>query len=84
MPVTSYASGAASAACLSAGARNGVIFVNTDANRVYINLSSDAASATTHSFSLAQNENACVPMYTGAATYLHAADGTGHLIVTEY
>lgn len=65
--------------------RKSALFENTDANRVYIICSSQAASASLFSFSLAQNENGAVPEgYGGAVQAIWAGDGTGSLMVTEY
>lgn len=82
--MASVASSTTSASLVSENARRGsLIIANDDANRLYVLLGAGTASSTNYSFSLAQNENACVPGYTGAAQGVWAADGSGSAYITE-
>lgn len=65
-------------------ARKALIVENSDANRLYVLLNSGTASSSNYSFSLAQNENALVPGYTGEIVGIWAGDGAGAALITEY
>jgi hypothetical protein len=86
MGITSVASSTTSAVALASNLeRRGAIVENTDANRAYVRLGSGDASNTSFSFSLAQNENAAIPVgYTGQISVVWEADGTGSLLITEF
>lgn len=85
MAVTSVASSTTSAALLAAGQRRAVLIANSDANRLYILLDEGTASASNHSFSLAENESASVPQsYTGPINGVWAGDGSGYAHITAY
>jgi len=85
MAVTAVASSTTSATFLEPNsARKGFVIENSDANRLHVRLGSSAATTTSYSFSLAQNENAHVNGYTGAITGIWAADGSGSAHITEY
>lgn len=82
MAVTSVASTTTSTTLLSPGRRTAFTIENTDANRLYVLLDDDTASATNYSFSLAQNENAIVP-YQGKVCGVWAADGSGVALMSD-
>ena len=85
MAVTSVDSAAASTQLVAVNAeRRNLIIENTDANRLYVLLGSGTASATNFSFSLAQNENAHVPGFTGQVMGIWSADGSGAAKITQY
>lgn len=85
MAVTAVASSTASATLLAPNSsRKGFVIENSDANRLHVRLGSSAATTTSYSFSLAQNEVAGLQGYTGAITGIWAADGTGSAHITEY
>lgn len=64
--------------------RKGFVVENSDANRLHVLLGSGTASTTAYSFSLAQNENAFVPNYTGEVKGIWAADGSGSAFLSEF
>lgn len=84
--LTTVASGIAAVSGVGSRAgRVGLVIENSDANRLYVLLSSaGTVSASLYSFSLAQNENALIPNYTGACSLIWAADGSGSAQITEY
>ena len=63
--------------------RGGLIIENSDANRLHVLLDGGSASTSNFSFSLAQNQNAFIPGYTGVVKGIWAADGSGSAFVTE-
>jgi hypothetical protein len=85
MANSSVSSSTTSAQLLAANAQRGAFVIeNSDANRLYVLVNSGTASSTNYSFSLAQNENALVPGYTGQVMGIWAGDGAGAALITEY
>lgn len=84
--LTTVASGTSAVPGVSShSGRVGLVIENSDANRLYVLLSSaGTVSSSVYSFSLAQNENALIPNYTGACSLIWAADGSGNAQITEY
>ena len=85
MAITSVASAASSTALLAPeGSRKGLIVTNTDANTLYVLLDGGTASATNHSFQLAQNASSIIYGWTGAVVGLWAGDGSGVALLTTW
>ena len=87
MAATSVASTTSSTTLLAASTEphRKVLIENSDANRLHVLLDDGTASTTNFSFSLAQNENAEIPLsYTGVIKGIWAADGTGFAHITVY
>ncbi len=85
MATISVNSGTASVQLVAVNsARSNLIIENTDANRLYVLLNSGTASATNYSFSLAQNDNALLPGFTGEVSGIWSADGAGVAQITHY
>lgn len=82
MAVTNQASGTSNVKVLDDSSPRDIIFHNSDANRVYILLGTGTASASNHSFSLGENENALIENHSGEVNVVWAADGSGYLHVT--
>lgn len=82
MAITNQESSTSNAKVLDDDSPRAIIFHNSDANRVYILLGSGTASASNHSFSLAENENARVENHSGEVNAVWAGDGSGFLHVT--
>ena len=64
--------------------RKAFVIENSDANRLHVLLGSGTCSTTAYSFSLAENENACIQGYTGEVKGIWAADGSGSALMSEY
>jgi hypothetical protein len=84
MAVESVSSSATAVTLSAATARTGLIVSNDDANRLYVLLDGGTASATNYSFSLAQNENAFIPHYSGPIKGIWASAGSGSARVTSF
>lgn len=87
MAVTSVASTTTSTQLLAANSsRKGLIVANTDANDLYVLLSSGTASSSNYSFKLATGEEKTIqpPVYAGEVVGVWAGDGAGAALVTEY
>ncbi len=82
---TRIASAAADTLLLASGSERGAVTIeNSDANRLYVRLGSEAAAVDNYSFSLALNENAVLPkdLADSEVRGIWAADGTGYAMLT--